>query len=209
MDKAYYAQAAMEVARGELDPALMVKALAEGKGDEKAAQALYLKLRAEEIRSEARAKAVGTAVAGTGRLIGGAANAANDAAQVGAQGCLTFLKVLLVVVLVGGTVALIFSAMIPSSPTTASQVEKPSSRPGGQEQWPDEESDSQISQRPITYGELVELALQKDPSLNRSRFHRAADQVNQMAGIYDTPEEYIDAVYRVYDALSIVESRRQ
>ena len=209
MDKAYYGQAAMEVARGELDPELMVKALAEGRGDEKAAQAIYLKLRAEEIRSETRAKAVGTAVAGTGRLIGGAANAANEAAKVGAQGCLTFLKVLLVVVLVGGTVALIFSAMIPASPTPVRQAEKPSSRPAGEEQWPDEEGDSQVARRPVTYRDLVELALRKDPSLNRSRFYRAADQVNQVAGIYDTPEEYIDAVYRVYDALGIVESRRQ
>ena len=69
MDKMYYGMAALEVADGNIDAALMIKAMALSGGDEKLGRATYIELRAKEIESEHRkakvAKAVITTAAAT------------------------------------------------------------------------------------------------------------------------------------------------
>ena len=49
-----YAQAAKEVASGQISQGLLAKAIAETGGDEVAAKADYLKMRVEIIRAEAK-----------------------------------------------------------------------------------------------------------------------------------------------------------
>lgn len=78
VSKEYYAKAAGEVASGNLDSALYVKALALSDGEESKARALYIKLRAEELRAEhVKEKRIHTAAS----IAGGVAGVAVGTAQ--------------------------------------------------------------------------------------------------------------------------------
>lgn len=52
MDKHFFGLAGAEVARGQIDAALLVKAVALSEGDEVRGKALYIVLRADEIAQE-------------------------------------------------------------------------------------------------------------------------------------------------------------
>lgn len=54
-EEALYAQAALEVAQGDVRPGLWAKATAEADGDERKAQARYLGLRVEQMELQLRA----------------------------------------------------------------------------------------------------------------------------------------------------------
>lgn len=76
MRKEYYALAASEVANGEIDLALMIKAMTLADGEESRGRAKYITLRAEEIESLHRkmqiAAGVSSAVSAAGRVGGNA-----------------------------------------------------------------------------------------------------------------------------------------
>lgn len=56
MDKEFFGLAADELTRGKVDQPLMAKAISLSDGDEKRGKALYIQLRAAEIRQERRAR---------------------------------------------------------------------------------------------------------------------------------------------------------
>jgi len=76
IDKKHYAEAAIEVSNGHLDPALYLKALTIADGDDKKAKAVYIGLRAEELQSETRKATVARAVGGAAGVTVGTAQAA-------------------------------------------------------------------------------------------------------------------------------------
>ena len=113
MDKEYFGLAAAEVAGGQIDPALMIKAMALAEGNEAKGRALYITLRAEEIASlHKKAKlvagaaltthVVGGAVAATGRVAGAAIVATGSAAGVAINKATTatrnFVKLILKII---------------------------------------------------------------------------------------------------------------
>jgi hypothetical protein len=81
IDKQHYGDAALEVANGQIDSALYVKALTIADGDDKKARAVYIGLMAEELQSEARKATVARAVGGAAGLTVGTAQAAVTVAQ--------------------------------------------------------------------------------------------------------------------------------
>ena len=56
MDKEFFGLAAEEVSRGKIDQPLLVKAVSLSDGDEKRGEALYIQLRAGEIRQGRRSR---------------------------------------------------------------------------------------------------------------------------------------------------------
>ena len=80
MDKQYFEQAAIEVSQGQLDTALMAKAIALALGDETKAKATYLSLRAEELQSENRRERIGAATSQAANLARSGTIAAGNAA---------------------------------------------------------------------------------------------------------------------------------
>lgn len=72
MDKQFYADAASEVARGILDEALFIKAMALAGGEESRARALYINLRAEEIAQAHRLRDRSRQVQAASAVVGSA-----------------------------------------------------------------------------------------------------------------------------------------
>ena len=132
MDKMYYGMAALEVADGNIDAALMIKAMALSGGDEKLGRATYIELRAKEIETEHRkarvVSAVNTTAAVTGDVTKAAVNAAAGAIKSGAvsrAGAQIFKAILWIAVIMVGVIALILIIESNSRSTSTSTEQRP------------------------------------------------------------------------------------